>query len=147
MCALVFLLHLHASRVICHLPTRFIDRVKPHQLHHPPGPPHQQNLAPSAPSPALAYYHQSQVPCAQLPAWSSRTLLENGDSKRQDSKTRSVWQEGSHQKSENANRTTIIKEKRCCQTKSKTIGCTQRKGKWYCPAPGLTLTEWKEAQV
>ncbi|XP_062305991.1 uncharacterized protein LOC134010140 [Osmerus eperlanus] len=34
--------------------------------------------------------------------------------------------------------------KQCGQGKNKSTGHTQLKGRWYCPASGLTLAEWKD---
>ncbi|XP_054868782.1 uncharacterized protein LOC129349489 [Amphiprion ocellaris] len=34
--------------------------------------------------------------------------------------------------------------KQCGQDKSKRTGHTQMKGRWYCPASGLTLDEWRK---
>lgn len=33
----------------------------------------------------------------------------------------------------------------CGQAKNKSTGHTQIKGKWYCPASGQTVLEWKES--
>ena len=35
--------------------------------------------------------------------------------------------------------------KTCGQSKNKTTGHTQLRGKWYCPASGLTIEEWKSS--
>ncbi len=34
--------------------------------------------------------------------------------------------------------------KQCGLAKNKTTGHTQIKGRWYCPASGLSVTQWRE---
>jgi len=133
------------------------------QGHPPPAQPpvwptYQQGHPPPVPSPG--WYQQGHLPPATSPAFSSQSPLSSTPSDqsldifnrhRQWRRQKAALEDeerlarGEPPKKRQTKEHYHYQCKICGQSKSKITGHSQVRGKWYCPASGQTIAEWKDS--
>ncbi|XP_039530311.1 wiskott-Aldrich syndrome protein family member 2-like [Pimephales promelas] len=133
------------------------------QGHPPPAQPpvwptYQQGHLPPVPSPG--WYQQGHLPPATSPPFSSQSPLSSTPSDqslvifnrhRQWRRQKAALEDeerlarGEPPKKRQTKEHYHYQCKLCGQSKSKLTGHSQVRGKWYCPASGQTIAEWKDS--